>query len=270
MSVVNDYRSSLHAAASELARAKRVLVITGAGISADSGLPVYRGQGGLYDDRETDDGMAIETALSGAMLRARPEVTWKHLLQIARAGVGCGPNAAHHALVAMETSGRFARFTVLTQNVDSFHARAGSRDLIEMHGDLRTLHCRRCGYDTPMPDPSVLDGPPVCPCCSSVMRPSIVLFGEALPADAVRQYEERLAAGVDCVLVVGTSAGFPYIAGPVAAAARSGFPTIEINPARSEVSYLVRHRLPLRAAEALPALMRLLEASRCAAPLPAF
>ena len=265
-----DYRSTLRAAAADLAAARRVLVITGAGISADSGLPVYRGVGGLYDGDDTEDGVPIETALSGAMLRQRPELTWKHLLQIARAGVGCEPNAAHHALARMEASGRFAGFTVLTQNVDSFHHAAGSRDVIEVHGDLRQLHCRACGYDAPMPDPRGLDGPPACPCCAALMRPSIVLFGESLPAAAITRYEQVLEQGVDLVMVVGTSAGFPYIAGPVAQAARQGLPTIEINPARSEVSYLVRHRLAVRAAVALPDLCAEIAPQRCPAPLPAF
>jgi NAD-dependent deacetylase len=102
------------------------------------------------------------------------------------------------------------------------------------------------------------------------MRPSIVLFGESLPAAAVARYEAVLEQGVDCVLVIGTSAGFPYIAGPVAQAARSGRTTIEINPTRSEVSYLVRHHLPMRASEALPELAALIEPGRCASPLPAF
>ncbi|MES2684073.1 MAG: NAD-dependent protein deacylase [Pseudomonadota bacterium] len=263
-----DYRSTLRAAANELARAKRVLVITGAGISADSGLPVYRGEGGLYDGSETDDGVCIEEALSVAMLRRRPEVTWRHLLQIAQACEGKAPNAGHHALAAMER--HFPHFNLLTQNVDGLHHAAGSKKLIEIHGDLRELFCETCGYNTPTPAPSALDGPPACPCCAATLRPSIVLFGEALPKKAVADYEAVFEQGVDFVMIVGTSAGFPYIAGPVAQAARAGLPTLEINPARSEVSYLVRHRLPMRAAEALPALWALIEPQRCPAPLPAF
>lgn len=263
-----DYRSTLRAAASDLARAKRVLAITGAGISADSGLPVYRGTGGLYEDDNTEDGMRIEMALSGAMLRRRPEVTWKHLLQIARACEGRAPNAGHLALAAMER--HFPQFTVLTQNVDGLHHAAGSRNLIEIHGDLRELSCETCGYAAPAPAASSLDGPPACPCCAATLRPSIVLFGESLPRAAVQKLEAVLEQGVDFVMIIGTSAGFPYIAGPVAQAARAGLPTLEINPARSEVSYLVRHRLALRAAEALPALWALIEPQRCAAPLPAF
>lgn len=263
-----DYRSTLRAAASELARAKKVLVITGAGISADSGLPVYRGSGGLYDDSETEEGIRIEQALSSAMLRRRPEVTWRHLLHIAQACEGRAPNAGHHALVQMER--HFPQFTVLTQNVDGLHHAAGSKSLIEIHGDLRELFCETCGYQAPMPSPASLSGAPVCPCCAATLRPSIVLFGEALPRPALVQLDAVLDAGVDFVMIVGTSAGFPYIAGPVADAARKGLPTLEINPARSEVSYLVRHRLAARAAEALPALWALIAPQRCPAPLPAF
>ncbi len=248
----SDYRSTLRAAARELSRAKKVLVITGAGMSADSGLPTYRGRGGLYDESLTEDGVAIEEALSAAMLRRRPDLTWKHLLHIAQACEGAKPNAGHHALVAMER--HFPQFTVLTQNVDGLHHVAGSKNLIEIHGDLRELRCETCGYQTSMPSPATLDGPPACPCCASTLRPSIVLFGESLPRQAVTDYETVLRQGVDFVMIIGTSAGFPYIAGPVAQAARAGLPTIEINPARSEVSHLVRYRLPLRAVAALPAL----------------
>jgi len=263
-----DYRSTLRAAASELSRAKKVLAITGAGISADSGLPVYRGSGGLYEDSETEDGVPIEQALSASMLRRRPEVTWKHLLHIASACEGREPNAGHRALAAMER--HFPHFAVLTQNVDGLHHAAGSRKLIEIHGDLRELYCETCGHRQPAPPASQLSGPPVCPCGRATLRPSIVLFGEALPRQAVSELEAVLERGVDFVMLIGTSAGFPYIAGPVVQAARAGLPTLEINPARSEVSYLVRHRLPMRAAEALPALWTLIEPGRCPAPLPAF
>lgn len=265
---IADYRSTLRAAASELARAKKVLAITGAGISADSGLPTYRGKGGLYDESITEDGVAIEEALSIGMLRRRPEVTWKHLLHIAQACEGRTPNAGHRALAQMER--HFPHFNLLTQNVDGLHHAAGSKKLIEIHGDLRELFCETCGYQVPTPAPSALDGPPICPCCAATLRPGIVLFGEALPKKAVGDLEAVFEQGVDFVMIIGTSAGFPYIAGPVAQAARAGLPTLEINPARTEVSYLVRHRLPMRAAEALPALWALIEPQRCPAPLPAF
>ena len=263
-----EYLSTLRAAASELARARRVLAITGAGISADSGLPTYRGAGGLYDETLTEDGISIEEALSGAMLRRRPEVTWKHLLHIAKACDGRAPNAGHLALAEMER--HFPQFTLLTQNVDGLHHAAGSRRVIEIHGNLRELHCMRCGYSADAPAPASLDGPPICPGCASTLRPGIVLFGEALPRQAVGDLEAALQTGVDFVMIIGTSAGFPYIAGPVAQAARAGLPTLEINSARSEVSYLVRHRLKLRAAEALPALWALVRPQPSPVAWPAY
>ena len=262
------YRSTLKAAASELCRARRVLVITGAGISADSGLPTYRGVGGLYEGAGTEDGIAIEEALSGAMLRRRPEIAWKYLLQIAHACAGRAPNDAHRALAAMQA--RYPQFTVLTQNVDGLHAAAGSRDLIEIHGNLRRLWCTTCGYEQRDPVLAELQAPPACPCCAATLRPDVVLFGESLPEAAVARLEQVLDAGVDFVMSIGTSSGFPYIAAPVAMAARAGLPTLEINPARTEVSYLVRHRLEARAAEALPALWELLQPERCKAPAPAY
>ena len=262
------YQAALRAAAADLARAQRVLVMTGAGISAASGLPVYRGLGGLYDGEATEDGCTIEEALSGRMLRRAPEVTWKYLLQIARACAGKAPNAAHAALVAMEQSRRFASFTVLTQNVDGFHARAGSRSLIEIHGDLARLNCSTCGYSEAMP--ATVEAVPACPCCGHSMRPSIVLFGEALPTEAITRLEAVLDEGVDFVMSVGTSAGFPYIAGPFAEAARAGLPTLEINPQRTEISHLARHRLQACAATALPDLWNLINPLRSSAPLPVF
>jgi len=262
--------NQLTAAAAELARARKVLVITGAGVSAASGLPVYRGLGGLYEGNATEDGVSIETALSGAMLRKNPELTWKYLLHIARALEGRAPNAGHAALAAMERSGRFASFCVLTQNVDGLHARAGSQNLIEIHGDLRQLQCRVCGYSEAMPVASSLHSAPACPCCGHNLRPSIVLFGEALPSGALQRYQALLDDGIDFVMSIGTSAGFPYIAEPFARAARAGLPTLEINPERTEISHLARYRLTSCAAIALPALWAALDAERCSAPLPGF
>ncbi|HWY23991.1 MAG TPA: Sir2 family NAD-dependent protein deacetylase, partial [Nevskia sp.] len=138
--------SPLHALAAELRQARSVLVITGAGMSADSGLPTYRGVGGLYDSGPTDDGVAIEEALSGEMMRTRPELCWKYLGEIERACRGCQPNAGHRVLA--ELAPAYQLFTVLTQNVDGFHRMAGSRDLIEIHGNLHRLHCGFCSYET--------------------------------------------------------------------------------------------------------------------------
>lgn len=236
-----------------LQRARRVLVITGAGLSADSGLPTYRGIGGLYDSDQTEDGMPIEVALSGKMLRSRPEITWKYLGQVERACRGARHNAAHTALARME--GLYRRFTVLTQNIDGFHRDAGSENLIEMHGNVHDLYCTECGRSWRVADYAHLTLPPLCEDCRGLVRPRVVLFGEMLSAAAVHKLETALNEGVDAILSIGTTSVFPYIAGPVIQAARIGVPTIEINPGDTEVSTVVSLRLRERAAVVLPQLL---------------
>lgn len=242
--------------AAELAAAQSVLVITGAGLSADSGLPTYRGIGGLYNDLPTSDGISIEEALSGEMLQSNPELCWRYLQQIELATRGAQPNAGHQALAELDP--RFERFTVLTQNVDGFHRQVGQRDLIEIHGNLHELHCVSCAYECWAEDYRELRIPPTCPGCGAAVRPRVVLFGEMLPDAALGRLQEVLYGGVDFVISVGTSAVFPYIAAPVVAAARAGLPTAEINPGASEISSLVRYRLQARAAEGLTALSQCL------------
>jgi NAD-dependent deacetylase len=225
--------AGIEAAARDLKGARRVLAITGAGISADSGLPTYRGIGGLYNEAGTDDGYAIEEALSGAMMRARPEVCWKYIHQVESACRGAQPNAGHRALAVLQTC--FEQFTVLTQNIDGFHRAAGTQDLIEIHGNVHALYCIGCGAAWQVPDYAGLSIPPACEHCGALVRPRVVLFGELLPEPAIGRLEALLAEGVDAVLSIGTTSVFPYIAAPVAMAARQGLPTIEINPGQKEV-----------------------------------
>ncbi len=259
--------SPLRALATELRQARRVLVITGAGMSADSGLPTYRGVGGLYDNGPTDDGVSIEEALSGEMMRVRPELCWKYLGEIERACRGSQPNAGHRVLA--ELAPAYQQFTVLTQNVDGFHRMAGSRDLIEIHGNLHRLQCGFCPYETELADYSGLAIPPSCPYCAGLVRPRVVLFGEALPRFELERLYEVIEAGVDLVLSIGTTSVFPYIAQPVIAAARRGAATAEINPGSSEVSHLVRYRVRERAAAALHQLWRILGQDGALTPLAA-
>jgi NAD-dependent deacetylase len=152
----------------------------------------------------------------------------------------------------------YERFTVLTQNVDGFHRRAGSRDLIEIHGNLHRLQCGFCPYEVELEDYSALCIPPACPYCAGMVRPRVVLFGEALPRAELERLAELIEEGSDLVISIGTTSVFPYIAQPVIAAARRGLPTAEINPGASEVSQLVRYRVRERAAAALQQLQELL------------
>lgn len=237
--------------AAKLREARRVLFITGAGVSADSGLPTYRGVGGLYNDETTEEGLSIEDALSGECMSIRPEITWKYLAQVERNCHGVEPNAAHHAIAGLE---RQCEVVVLTQNIDGLHLKAGGSNVIEIHGTLEERYCAHCGTPADARDGSV---PPRCKQCGEIVRPRVVLFGEMLPEAALDRLYEELGRGFDMVFVIGTTAVFPYIAEPVLRAVRAGVPTVEINPARTRLSDLVRYYIPERAAVALPELNRL-------------
>jgi len=247
----------IEAIARRLRESRSVLFVTGAGISADSGLPTYRGIGGLYEQDETDDGIPIEAALSGAMFRRDPAITWKYIHQIESSCRGAGPNRAHQVIAELEQ--RFERVWTLTQNVDGLHHAAGSTRVIDIHGDVHWLLCTRCGHRWRVESYAGLPIPPACPECDSLVRPEVVLFGEMLPMDRVRVLQEQLARGFDAVFSIGTTSVFPYIAEPIIDARRRGGLTVEINPGASEVSHIVTHRLRMGAAAAMDALVRALD-----------
>lgn len=215
--------------ASALRHANRILIITGAGLSADSGLPTYRGVGGLYNG-ETDDGIPIEMALSGPMLRRDPALCWKYIAQLGRACLGGQPNAAHYAIAELQR--KKPHCWVLTQNVDGYHRAAGSppERLIEIHGQMAPLFCQSCGAEDPELSVHLQRPlPPVCQSCGGVLRPSVVLFQEMLPEQAMQTLYEEMAKGFDAVLSIGTTASFPYIHEPVFRTRVCGGFTAEIN-----------------------------------------
>ncbi len=244
----------LDMAAQAVRAAERILFITGAGISADSGLPTYRGVGGLYHERLTADGLTIEEALSGPMMAEQPAISWKYIAEIEANCRGARPNIAHRIIAALERER--PGVLVLTQNVDGLHREAGSSHLIEIHGTVHRLRCMECPHSRQVPDYSGMAIPPRCPVCEGIMRPDVVLFGEMLPEREVARLEAVLSRGTDLVVSIGTTSVFPYIAGPVWWARQAGVPTIEINPGDTEVSHLVSCRLQMRAAEALPEIWR--------------
>jgi NAD-dependent deacetylase len=235
-----------------LARSRSLLFITGAGISADSGLPTYRGIGGLYNAAHPEEGLPIEELLSGEMLRRRPELTWKYLGQIEQATRGARSNRAHQVIAEMESC--FERVWTLTQNIDGLHRQAGAKNVLEVHGNVHNLLCTQCPWRQTVADYSGLSLPPRCPRCQAIIRPAVVLFGEMLPGETMERFYEQLDAGFDAVFSIGTTSVFPYIAGPVEVARRSGWATVEINPAVTRVSRLVDVKLSLRAAEAMDAI----------------
>jgi len=180
---MNLQEETLDAIARILSKARSALFITGAGVSADSGVPTYRGIGGLYNVNTTEEGYAIEECLSAEMFARKPELTWKYLAQIGLAAQGASFNRAHEVMALLEDS--LHRVWTLTQNVDGFHKKAGSKNLIEIHGNMNSFSCTRCSWQEFVTEFEELDVPPMCPDCGKMVRPDVVLFGEMLMGEAV-------------------------------------------------------------------------------------
>lgn len=238
--------------AEELTKAKRVLFITGAGLSADSGMPTYRGVGGLYGDMPVRDGLTIEDLLSGYMMRTQPTVVWEYLGQLAGAFQAAHPNVGHEVMAHLEK--RLEQVWILTQNVDGLHGRAGSKQVIDIHGDIHHLYCTKCHDRQHITDLASLPIPPYCKPCHKIMRPDVVLFGEMLPFDKVEKLQSLCYRGIDMVFSVGTSSLFPYISEPVRVLGHRGATTVEINPGETDVSDFVDIKIQTRAAPALQAI----------------
>lgn len=237
--------------AEAIQQAERILIITGAGLSADSGLPTYRGLGGLYNGL-TSEGLPIEAALSGPMLQRDPALCWKYLAQLGQACLAARPNTGHLAIAELQR--RKPQCWVLTQNIDGYHCQAGSAPerLIEIHGQLAPLFCQSCGAaDARLDEHLTRPLPPRCAQCGGVLRPPVVLFEEMLPEDAIGRLYQQVRQGFEVVMAVGTTASFPYIVEPVLAARRNGGFTVEVNPQKTDISHLVDIRLSGRASDVL-------------------
>ncbi|SFT43666.1 NAD-dependent deacylase [Pseudomonas marincola] len=248
-------QSSVEQVVSAIRAAKRILVITGAGLSADSGLPTYRGLGGLYNGK-TAEGLAIETALSGPMLRRDPALCWKYLAELARACMQAEPNAGHYALAKLQQLK--PECWVLTQNIDGYHRVAGSPDerLIEIHGEIAPLFCQACGeVDAQLAEHLQRPLPPLCKHCGGILRPPVVLFEEMLPTRALAQLQEQMMQGFDLVMSVGTTASFGYITEPILRTRFAGGFTVEVNPTVTALSETVDVHLQGTALDVLPALV---------------
>ena len=229
----------------------RVLVITGAGISAESGIPTFRGAGGLWRTFN-----AADLATPEAFARD-PETVWTWYRE-RRAGVRTAvPNAAHNAIVKLASHAR--EFLLLTQNVDDLHSRArwnGSSvtpdQLVQIHGDLFVTRCSRCTCSR-RDENGDGTGVPACPCCGAPMRPGVVWFGEGLDPHSVARAERFVGdARADAVLVVGTTAAFPYIIDWTRRAAGSSGRIFEINPDETQLSRLATTVIREPAAIAVP------------------
>jgi NAD-dependent deacetylase len=230
---------------SRLASARSVAVLTGAGISADSGVPTFRGADGLWRNFRAED-LATPEAFARDPRLVWEWYNWRRELIAAKR-----PNPAHDAVAAMER--RFPRFWLITQNVDGLHRDAGSRLLSEIHGNIWKVRCTACGLvkdnrQVPIPIP------PACAACGGLARPHIVWFGESLAAEDLAQSYDALAS-CEVLLIVGTS-GLVYPAASFAPAARSaGAFVVEINLDPTPNSGVADVTLQGRAKDIVPLLL---------------
>jgi len=239
----------LERAASLLADARSVVVSTGAGMSSESGARTFRGADGWWRERKAEDLATIRA------LREDPGLVWEWYAERLLSAADLVPHAGYRALFDLqETRGGLP---VITQNVDGLHGKAGMRDVLELHGSLRTASCiDGCGAPPFETGPELLSVlPPRCR-CGAVLRPDVVLFGEPLPQDVLGR-AFRLAARCDVMLVIGTSlAVYPASALPVVAI-EAGARVIEINPGETPLGMLPRvTTLRGGAGEVLPLLLR--------------
>lgn len=203
-------------------------VATGAGVSAASGVPTFRGADGLWNDFRVE-----ELATPEAFARD-PRLVWEWYEWRRRLIAGCAPNRAHEVLAAW--SRRYPRFTLVTQNVDGLHERAGTQNVVRFHGSIWELACwSGCSPAGRWRDESALsDLPPPCPQCGGWARPGVVWFGE--PIEPLVLEASLAALDCDVFLVAGTSAVVYPAAGFADEARRRGAFTIEINPERTEAT----------------------------------
>lgn len=232
-------------ARTDIASARKVTVLTGAGISADSGVPTFRGPDGLWRNYRAED-LATPEAFE-----RNPRLVWEWYNWRRELIATKQPNSAHEALVELER--RHTQFWLITQNVDGLHRAAGSRQLSEIHGNIWKVGCTGCGTisenrDIPIP---IL---PLCRQCHALLRPHIVWFGESLWEEDLQRCDEALR-GCDVLLVIGTSGVVYPAAGFASVAKGAGALVIEINLECTPQSNLVDLSLQGRAKDLVPLLL---------------
>ena len=243
LSATNQIRVSALAQAREwIEDAQSIAVLTGAGISAESGIPTFRGPGGLWKTFRPED-------LASPEAFARdPKLVWEWYLWRRERIAAAEPNPGHRALAKLEAAGR--QFTLITQNVDGLHRAAGSRNIIELHGNLWRVRCVDCDFEQEYRLAPAAPLPPRCS-CGGLLRPAVVWFGEALPVAAI---DRAIQAAEHCVvfLVCGTSAlVYPAAALPQRALA-AGARVIEVNLEETPFSQFAHLSLRGKCGELLP------------------
>jgi NAD-dependent deacetylase len=241
-----DNRGLIDQARDWLRSARAAAVLTGAGISAESGVPTFRGAGGLWKNFRPEE-LATPEAF-----RRDPALVWEWYDW--RRGLirGVEPNAGHYALARWQM--RHPALTLITQNVDGLHDRAGSTNILKLHGDIWTVRCTGCGTESRDERVPLDEIPPKCGRCGGLLRPAIVWFGEALP-QAVWMRAEEAVESCDVLLVAGTSAVVYPAASLVPQAKARGARVIEVNLEETPMSGLVDASLLGKAGEILPKLL---------------
>jgi NAD-dependent deacetylase len=238
-----------------LSSARRGLAMTGAGVSAESGIPTFRGEGGLWKRYDPVKVASIE------YFRADPAAYWSLSKERGRVALAARPNPGHAALAALEAKGCLT--AIVTQNTDGLHQASGSRRVIELHGSGRTVECLDCGHREPRAEvQSRLDVemPPRCPACAGTfLKPTVVLFGEPMPQPAVRE-AFALAEAADVMIVVGSSlVVYPAAEIPLIAV-RAGARMIVVNAEATPFDDLAEVVIHGRSGEVLPEIVRLIGA----------
>jgi len=207
-------------AAATLAACRSVVALTGAGISVESGIPHFRGKGGLWEKIDPMKYAHIDA------YEQDPQAVWQVLfMELKTVLEKARPNDGQMGLFRLEELGILK--TIITQNIDGLHQQAGSRDVIEFHGTFASQSCMACGQKLASKHVPLDTLPPRC-ACGGVLRPDVIMFGEIIPPDHL-QRSQMLAAGCDAMLVVGTSATVQPAAYLPVIAKRSGAAIVEIN-----------------------------------------
>lgn len=252
---VSDSSAGLTRARSLIREAGQVVALTGAGVSAESGVPTFRGPGGLWKQWRAEDLATPEAFARDARL------VWEWYGWRRSVVMQCMPNAAHRALAA--ASARNGAFRVVTQNVDGLHAEASRASdasappPVELHGSLFRIRCTRCGDgrdDRDAIDATSLETLPHCARCRAIMRPDIVWFGESLDPSVLGE-AIRLASAADVCLVIGTSALVHPAAGLADLTRRAGGSVIEVNVADTPLTHGATVALRGSAAAIVPELL---------------
>lgn len=242
--MLTDLAAIIERIAERLAKLDRVCCLTGAGVSAESGVPTFRGQAGLWEGQRPED-LATPQAFE-----RDPEKVWKFYNYRREMLLECRPNAAHRALADLERV--FDCWSLITQNVDRLHQQAGSRNPIELHGNIWTVRCTACDQEFDKFGVK-LDCLPACESCGNLLRPAVVWFGEMLSPEVLAAAQ---TAAEDCqaMLVVGTSSVVQPAASLALTARAGGALVIEINLDTTPLSAQADEFLSGKAGEVLPQL----------------